>query len=260
MNNQMPMGGGFQSGQYFQQNMNPQQPMPQQQPMMQQPQPVEEKKGSKKIFTLVILLTIALVIFLGSKYIRYITVNYKEQIDTSLTKYYVSDNKQDLDDIKNLLETYKKNPKMIQNIQNYTYSQVSNWLTFTYNKYTCDARNFNSCLVKLDQFNKLLKKIDTMYTVRGGGYYVISTSGFQELKSKGNSVVDELTAVSRNRASYSSPQNSETIHTNRCKVAKDCNCNSNTGICACKFDTKDENGNNVLGDVVCYKPETIQKR
>jgi len=269
MNNQMPMGGGFPPNPYMQQNMNQanMNNMGNMNNMMGQ-QPIgandsvneKDKKKSTKFIKLGILLVIVLVVVFGARYIKYITVDYESIIDSSLTKYYVSDNTQDLNEIKDLLETYKKNPKMIQNIQSYTYSKVGDWLSFTYDKFVCDSRNFNTCLAKLDAFNKLLKKIDSMYTVKGGGYFVISTNGYQELKTKGNKVVDELTAVSRNRGSYSSPQNSETIHSNRCKVAKDCsNCNNNTGVCVCKYDTKDENGNNTLGDVVCYKPEMLKR-
>ena len=259
MNNQMPMGGGMQPGPnpYMQQ---PMQQQPVQQPAAVEVDPEKKKKLINKLIKLGIILVIVLVVIFGKKYLNYITIDYKSQVDTALTKFYVSDSAQDLEPIKGLLETYKKNPKMIQNIQNYTYSQVGNWFTSTFYKFPCDQNNYNTCLVALQEFNKLLIKLDKMYAVKGGGYFVISTAGYQELKSKGNSEVDKLTGVTNNRGSYSSPQNSETIHTNQCRASKDCNCNTNTGVCACKYETKDANGNTIYDDVTCYKADQIVKR
>ena len=258
MNGQMNMNYGNQYPNQGMMNQGMQQQQMMQQQAMMDPKAAEKKaKAKSRLKFLIIFVVIFLSLFFGKKYIDFITFDYKPVVNESLAKYYISSDSQDLKPIKDLLEEYKGNASIIKKIQNYSYEQVGQWFLYIDNKYQCDKKNANSCVAQLAEFKKLVSKLELLYQVKGGGYFIISPNGYSQLKAEGDKKVENLTAVANNRT-YESPENSETIYQNKCKNATDCNCRE--GICSCQYTLKKADGTKQIQEIKCYKPETIEQR
>jgi hypothetical protein len=231
-----------------------------QQPMAPQPaNPEKKKKLMKKLKWLGIFLVIFIVMFFGKRYIDFITYKYKPEINASLDKYYMSSNSEDLKPIRELLIKYKDNAKRVTEMQNYSYERIGEWFLYINKKYKCDNDNFNSCLAQLDEFKLLLDKLNLLYTIKGGGYYIISPNQYKSLKSEAEKKISTLSAVARSRSSYKNPENSETIYQERCSTAI-CKDTCSNGICKCTYYIKKDNGAKEPKEIECYKPETIKER
>lgn len=217
----------------------------------------KKAKLKKRIFTLVKFIVIFIIMFFGRNYIRYITVDYKSVVDSSLTGYYVTGDTSKLMPIAELLNEYKKNAKIVDSVQSYSYQKVTDWFTSLDDKYLCDKNNKNSCLVQLDEFKFLVKKLNELYNVKGGGYSIIAPKGYSALKEAGEQKIEALNAISRNQ-NYQNPSNSEVIYQNKCNNATDCDCRD--GICKCTYIGKNTDGSKKQESIQCYKPDTIQKK
>ena len=222
----------------------------------------KEKKAKtfKKLKKLAIFVCIFVVLLCGKKYIDYITIDYKSVVDESLSSYYVSSNIQDLEPIAKLLNKYQKNANIVKKIQNYSYEKVGQWFLYIDKKFVCDEKNYNSCVSQLKEFELLTLKLKSLKDVKGGGYFIILPTAYDALLDEADKKVTSLTTISKNR-SYTSPDNSETIYQRKCssvKVDDDCQCRD--GICTCSYDYAAADGSKKIGEVKCYKPETIKEK
>ena len=253
MNGQM--NNGFQN-QYPGQFPNQMQQM---QPNQKTVDPEKKKKLLKKVKWFGIFLVIFLVMFFGKRYIDFVTLDYKPTVNSSLGKYYMSGNSEDLKPLRELLVQYKGNAKIATKIQAYSYEQVGKWFTYINAKYQCNEENYNSCVTQLSEFKLLLDKLNLLYTVKGGGYYIISPSQYRSLKAEAEKKITTLTAISRNRSKYKNPQNADYIYQYRCNNASNCD-NCRDGICKCIYYEEKTKGAKEPYEIECYKPETIEKR
>lgn len=220
------------------------------QQQVEEPDPKKEKM-KKRIFKLISFIIILVIMILGRNYIRYITVDYKTVVDNSLSSYYITGDSSKLNDISNLLGEYKKNAKIIDNIQSHAYLRVTEWFTYIDNKYQCDKSNYNSCLAQLDEFKFLVKKLETLYSVKGGGYSIIAPKGYQALLEAGEKKIEGLQGISKNK-NYVNPYNSEYIYQEKCTNAIDCDCRDS--VCKCTYISKNSDGSKKQEDITCYKP------
>ena len=244
-----------------QMGMNPNMNNGMQQAPMIDPLAQEKKEKRTKLFKrLAIFLVIFLILLFGKKYISCITVDYKSVVDEALSNYYISTNVSDLEPITELLNKYKKNAKIVKNIQNYSYEQIANWYFFIDKKYKCDENNLNSCVVQLQEFQLLNVKIKALKEVKGGGYFIILPNAYDELLNSSTTKITSLTSATRNK-NYTSPDNSEAIYQKKCSsvnVDNDCDCRD--GTCTCSYTYTDNNGSKKVDEIKCYKPETIKEK
>ena len=258
MNGQMNMNYGNQYPNQGMMNNNMQQQMMQQQQVMQDPQALEKKRKARgRLKFLIIFIVVFLTMFFGKKYIDFVTFDYKPVVNESLSKYYYSGDTQDLKAVKELLEKYKGNASIVKKIQNYSYETIGQWFVYIDNKYQCDKKNANSCVAQLAEFKRLVSKLEMLYQIKGGGYFIISPNGYSLLKAEGEKKIENLTAVANNK-SYESPANSESIYQAKCKAATECDCRE--GICNCSYTSKNSDGTKKIEAVKCYKPETIEQK
>ena len=224
-------------------------------PMAQADQAVLEKKNKlkKTLFTFAKFIIIFLILFFGKNYIDKATFKYKDVVDSSLMDYYINPDSSNLKPILDALSKYKKNYKMVKNIQKYANEKVGEWFSYIDEKYDCDKENYNSCVVQLREFQFLVQKLDFLYENRGGGYSIIEPDVYNYLKAEASKKIESLNKVKADKGNYRNPYNSEYLYTMKCQEGKNCDCRNND-ICTCDYIYKNKNGKTLQQSIKCYKP------
>ncbi len=188
----------------------------------------------KNIGKLILLILVVVGIFFAKNYIDKKTFNYSEIVDGSLSSYYVSGAINDLKPIIELIEKYKKDEKMLYNIQTYSFEVVGGWYTYLDDKYICDKNNLNSCKAQLAEFKILTTKLNDLYTYRSSNSYtIILPSAYNNLKTEGEKKMSGLEKIIAS-PSAKNPYNSEEIRLQKCSKAVDCD-GCRDGLCKCYY-------------------------
>ena len=172
-------------------------------------------------------------------------VDYKAKVGESLDSYYVSGNTKDLKPIMDYFVEYENNVKIKEDIQSFSYDEVSKWVNYVDEKYICSVDNLNSCELQLSEYNELLTKIERIYSFKEvQGYKVITnrahTSITDDLKKKiayNEEIVSSVNAKS--------PMNEDDIRKDKCSKTNDCS-NCRGTVCTCTYID-----NGVREDVLC---------
>ncbi len=218
---------------------------------VQEEQP-KESNGSFKTIAIIVLVVALIVafIFWFRGFYKNNMVNYKAKVGESLDSYYVSGDTKDLKPIMDYFIEYENNIKIKEDIQSYSYDEISKWVNYLDEKYVCTVDNLNSCELQLNEYNEVLAKIERLYTFKEvQGYKVITNRAH-------SSIIDDLKKkISYNEEIISSvnakaPMNEDEIRKDKCNKTNDCsNCRGNNGInnvCTCVYIN-----NGVREEVLC---------
>ena len=117
------------------------------------------------IIAVIVALVIAFIFWFKNLY-KNNMVDYKAKVGEALDTYYVSGNTKDLKPIMDYFIEYEKNVKIKEDIQSFSYDEISKWVNYVDEKYICTVDNLNSCELQLDEYNELLTKIERLYTFK----------------------------------------------------------------------------------------------
>ncbi len=188
----------------------------------------------KKFPKIIYLLLIIAAIFIGKYIIDQRTYQFKEEVNTNLTNYFIEGQQDGLTQMTNLLEKYKHNEKKRTEIQNYAYSIVGSWFTYLDDKYICNNNNLNSCQVQLDEFKNLTDKLVQINNYKSkSGFTIILSNYYSSLKSQADKKISDLEAIVKASNSVN-PKNSEEIRVEKCQKSTDCE-NCRDGVCRCYY-------------------------
>ncbi len=205
----------------------------------------------KTIIKIVIFVLVLGGIFGVKKIIDNRTQDYKPKVNEAITNYFVNNDSSGLDEILEILDKNKNNDDQREDIQSYANDLVGSWFTYVDQKYACDVSTFrtnkNSCLVLLDEFNKLNDKLVILYNFKSEeGYTIIKTSFYNNLITKSQRRITEINKYTKNSRN---PQTSEEERLEKCSKSTECE-NCRDGVCKCYFTS-----NGVREELTCQKDE-----
>lgn len=193
----------------------------------------------------------------GLKILDIVTYDYLKVVDDSLTKYYSSASKADLEPATLLLDKYIEDYEKIEAIQERTNEVVDGWVTYVSTKYLCNNTNANACSVQLEELKILETKIGDLGNVESDeGEVLIASGDCDRQKDKVKAMIKTVDAIVKNKNS-TSPKSDFEIEKEKCMkvVSTACENCSKTGVCSCNYIYP--NGNKEV--LTCYKPELAEK-
>lgn len=200
---------------------------------------------------------IAGLIFGGLKLLDIYTYDYLSVVDESMTKFYSSASKADLEPAVLLIDEYIDDFEKVEAIQERVASTVDGWVTYVSTKYLCNNTNANACSVQLEELKNLEAKITTLGDVESDEGEMLYASGdYDRQKDKVKAMIKTVETIVKNK-NATSPKSDFEIEKEKCEkvLSSACENCSKTGVCSCNYIYP--NGNKEI--LTCYKPELAQK-
>ena len=187
------------------------------------------KKILPKLLFLGLVVAIVLV---GKHWIDVKTYDYRDEVNKSLTNYFINGNTKELNPIIDLLNEYQDDEEYRKEVQSYSAQIVGNWFVYIDNKYVCTLSNKNSCTVQFTEFVALLTKLETLYKCKAqDGYTIIVPSTYNSLKEQTTEKITLLQKAVAN-SNAKNPSNIEQIRVKKCQLATECeNCRNDACVC-----------------------------
>ena len=188
----------------------------------------------KTIPKIIFFVLIAAVIVGGKHVIDHKTYNYRDEVNDSLTEYFIKGNSSSLNNIVDILNEYVDDEEYRKNVQSYSANIVGSWFVYIDNKYYCSMANKNSCVAQRDELVILNNKLEDLYNLKADdGYTIIVPSSYNTLKKQVEEKISALEkAISTNGAR--DPQNIEQIRVRKCQLTTECE-RCYEGSCTCYY-------------------------
>ena len=203
----------------------------------------------KKLIPKVIFFILIAAIIVGGKYfIDNKTYNFRDEVKSSLTDYFIKGDINSLDNIVDLLNKYADDEEYRKNVQNYSADIVGSWFVYVDNKYNCSLSNKNSCIVQFNELTTLSKKFDELYKLKASdGYTIVVPSAYNSLKKEVDKKLYNLSNIMASNG-IRDPQDIEQIRLNKCRLTNECE-RCYDGACTCYYT---DNTTKVREELLCW--------